>query len=231
VPIADANGVVLLTMTTNDGGNTGTGGAQSDTDSININIAAVNDAPVGVDDTGSATEKGGTLNGSGGADASGNVLTNDTDVDDSNASLTVTAVRTGDVEGTGAAGTLGLGLQGDHGTLTLNGDGSYTYVVDEDDAAVEALNSGGMLTDSFNYTVEDPGNLVDTAVLTVTIHGANDAPVANADAGAANEDATLTASAANGVIRARRAALWPIPMSTMPRQAFWCPARSRAWAR
>jgi VCBS repeat-containing protein len=201
VPIADANGVVLLTMTTNDGGNTGTGGAQSDTDSININIAAVNDAPVGVDDTGSATEKGGTLNGSGGADASGNVLTNDTDVDDSNASLTVTAVRTGDVEGTGAAGTLGLGLQGDHGTLTLNGDGSYTYVVDEDDAAVEALNSGGMLTDSFNYTVEDPGNLVDTAVLTVTIHGANDAPVANADAGAANEDATLTASAANGVIR------------------------------
>ncbi|EUB71116.1 outer membrane adhesin like protein, partial [Pseudomonas sp. GM41(2012)] len=45
-PVANANGAVTLTMLTNDGGNTGTGGALSDSDTININITALNDAPV-----------------------------------------------------------------------------------------------------------------------------------------------------------------------------------------
>ena len=44
-PVANANGTVALTMLTNDGGNSGTGGALIDSDTININIAAVNDAP------------------------------------------------------------------------------------------------------------------------------------------------------------------------------------------
>ena len=35
-----------LNITTNDNGNTGSGGAQSDADGIAINVAAVNDAPV-----------------------------------------------------------------------------------------------------------------------------------------------------------------------------------------
>ncbi|WP_207238882.1 MULTISPECIES: VCBS domain-containing protein, partial [unclassified Pseudomonas] len=43
-PVANANGTVTLTMLTNDGGNTGTGGALSDSDTININITALNDA-------------------------------------------------------------------------------------------------------------------------------------------------------------------------------------------
>ncbi|MGJ8619979.1 MAG: beta strand repeat-containing protein, partial [Methylophilaceae bacterium] len=46
VPVANANGTVGLTMTTSDLGNTGSGGALTDVDSININITAVNDAPV-----------------------------------------------------------------------------------------------------------------------------------------------------------------------------------------
>ena len=48
-------------------------------------------------------------------------------------------------------------------------------MVNEDDTAVQELNAGGTITDSFNYTVQDPGGLTDTAVLTVTIKGANDA--------------------------------------------------------
>src|SRR5438105_3304141 len=68
-------------------------------------------------------------------------------------------------------------LAGENDTLTLNSDGSYSYAVNNGDAAVQALNTGGTITDSFNYTVNDPGNLPDTAVLTVTINGANDAPV------------------------------------------------------
>src|SRR5262249_40584832 len=102
-----------------------------------------------------------------------NVLANDTDVDST--VLAVSAVRTGASEG-GTAGTLGEGLVGAHGTLTLAADGTYTYVVNDNDAAVQALNQGGTLGDSFTYTVQDSGGLSDTAVLTITINGANDAP-------------------------------------------------------
>ncbi|RZM94518.1 adhesin, partial [Bradyrhizobium genosp. SA-3] len=141
---------------------------------VTVTITGTNDAPLAVNDTGAATEKGGTANGSGGINGSGNLLTNDTDVD--SGSLTVSAIRTGGTEGAGTAGTLGVGLVGEHGTLTLNANGSYTYVVNENDATVQALNVGQTTTDTFNYTVTD-GSLTDTAVLTVTISGANDAPV------------------------------------------------------
>ncbi|RJT40545.1 adhesin [Mesorhizobium waimense] len=172
---------------------------------INLKISAIenietikvdqttNHAPIGVDDTSlsagatAATEKGGTLNGSGGSNATGNVISNDTDID--GGSLTVSAVRTGGTEGAGSAGTVGFGLVGAHGTLTLNSDGSYTYVVNENDNTVQALNVGGSTTDTFNYTVSD-GSLTDTAVLTITINGANDAPVAVADTGSAGENET-----------------------------------------
>ena len=50
-PAANANGSVTLTMVTNDGGNTGSGGALSDTDTSTINITAINDAPSGTDAT------------------------------------------------------------------------------------------------------------------------------------------------------------------------------------
>ncbi|WP_456784475.1 cadherin domain-containing protein [Bradyrhizobium sp. USDA 4516] len=145
-----------------------------------FSIAVTDVAPTGVDDTSAsagataATEKGGTSNGSGGINGSGNVLTNDSDVH--GGSLTVSAIRVGGVEGVGTAGTLGADLLGAHGTLTMNVDGSYTYVVNQNDSAVQALNVGQTTTDTFNYTVTD-GNLTDTAVLTVTINGANDAPV------------------------------------------------------
>src|SRR5262249_61481733 len=43
----------------------------------------------------SATEAGGTNNGTAGTNATGNVLANDTDVDNTNASLAVSAIRTG----------------------------------------------------------------------------------------------------------------------------------------
>ncbi|WP_292491896.1 VCBS domain-containing protein [Mesorhizobium sp.] len=154
----------------------GHGGVSSQTFSIDV----TNVAPVGANDSSlsagatAATEKGGTLNGTGGTNGSGNVLTNDTDVH--GGALSVTAIRTGGVEGAGTTGSVGFSLAGAHGTLTLNSNGTYNYVVNENDSTVQALNAGGSTTDSFNYTVSD-GTLTDTAVLTVTINGANDAPV------------------------------------------------------
>ncbi|WP_068956305.1 cadherin-like domain-containing protein [Pararhizobium polonicum] len=47
---ANTNGTDSLTVVTNDGGNAGSGGAQSDTDIYTITINAVNDAPVVVGD-------------------------------------------------------------------------------------------------------------------------------------------------------------------------------------
>ncbi|MFN0217174.1 MAG: tandem-95 repeat protein, partial [Hyphomicrobium sp.] len=47
-PAANANGAVTLTMTTNDGGNTGAGGALTDVDTRTITVNPVNDAPTQV---------------------------------------------------------------------------------------------------------------------------------------------------------------------------------------
>ncbi len=178
--------VRLITITVSDGTNT------SNTAVATINVTPVNDAPVGVNDTSVAVEAGGVANGTAGSNATGTVLTNDTDVD-SGATLTVTAVRTGSVEGSGTAGTLGSALTGTYGTLTLNANGSYTYVVDNTNATVQALAAGQTLTESFNYTVSD-GSLTDIAVLTITVTGTNDAPVATDDATSTSENTVLNSS-------------------------------------
>ena len=73
----------------------------------------------------------------------------DSDPDDS-ASLVVSAIRLGSSEGSGTAGTLGSALTGTYGTLTMNANGSYTYVADQ--TAADNLNAGQSATDSFNYT-------------------------------------------------------------------------------
>ncbi|MBR8657731.1 hypothetical protein KDH83_30920, partial [Achromobacter sp. Marseille-Q0513] len=44
-PAANATGLVTLTVSINDNGNTGAGGSLSDTKTVDLNIAAVNDAP------------------------------------------------------------------------------------------------------------------------------------------------------------------------------------------
>ena len=143
--------------------------------------AVANTTPTAVADTGDATEKGGVANGSGGLPASGNVLTNDTDPDAGD-TKTVTAVSFG-----AANGTLGTALSGAHGSLVLNASGAYTYTVNETDAAVQALRqSTNTITDVFNYTMRDTAGATSTTTLTVSIHGANDAPVLAAQTGSQN---------------------------------------------
>ena len=118
---------------------------------------------------------------------SSNTSTRDTDVDVE--TLTVTAVRLGSSEGSGTAGTVGSALTGTYGQLTLNSNGSYTYVANQ--TAADNLDAGDVATDSFNYTVSD-GTATDTAVITITVIGINDAPSAQDDVGVITEDATLT---------------------------------------
>ena len=159
-------------------------GATSST-TLTLTIQGANDAPVAVADTGSATEAG----TSAGSSATGNVLTNDTDVDGGD-SKTVTAL---------SGGTVGTALAGSYGSLTLNADGSYSYAVDNANAAVNALRTAGdTLTDVFTYTVTDAAGATSSTTLTVTVHGANDAPVAVADTGTAVEAGTSAGATATG---------------------------------
>ena len=168
---------------------TDTGGL-TDVATLTITIDGRNDNPVGVDDAATALEASNRFNGTAGADATGNVLSNDTDVDSvaNGETITVSAVRTGGESGSGFSGTVGQALVGTYGSLTLNADGSYAYVIDDSNAAVQALRvSGQTLVESFTYTVQDTGGLTDQATLTITIDGRNDNPVANDDAGTAIE--------------------------------------------
>lgn len=67
-------------------------------------------------------------------------------------------------------------VTGTFGTLDWNADGSYTYTVDASDAAVQALDDGQMLTETFQYTATDVNGQTSTSTLTITIDGSNDAP-------------------------------------------------------
>ncbi len=139
-----------------------------------IAITAVNDNPVAVSDTATAVEAGGVANGTAGTNPTGNVLTNDTDVDAGD-TKTVTGVSAG-VQAS-AAGPVASPVTGNFGSITIAADGTYTYNVDNNNAAVQALRtSSNTLQDVFTYTMRDTAGLTSTTQITITIQGANDAP-------------------------------------------------------
>ncbi len=113
--------------------------------------------------------------------AEGNVLGNDTDVDNSHDQLSVT-----DVDGITITTTGDTVIYGLYGTLTMHSDGSFLYSTNDTNTDVNALNIGEKLSEVFTYTVSDNeefGAKTDTATLTITIEGANDAPVISIDNG------------------------------------------------
>lgn len=147
---------------------------QTKTGTITIN--AVNDPPVATDNTNSVTEDTGIP-------ATGNVITDatpDSDPDTPLADLQITGIRTG-TEGAGGPSTPVPGatvIVGEYGTLTINPDGSYTYVLDDTNPDVDGLSAGDPpLEDVFTYTLSD-GTSTDQAQLTITINGNSD-PVVN----------------------------------------------------
>jgi CshA-type fibril repeat protein len=143
-----ADGKYAITITAQDG----RGGVVSQGFTLTVN----NPPPSAVDDAFSGSEDQ-TL--------TGNVLTNDSDSDGDNLSVSTTPV----------SAPL-------HGTLTLNSNGSFTYVPD--------ANYNG--TDSFVYSVMDADGASSTATVTLTIGAVNDGPVANDDSASTNEDSSVT---------------------------------------
>ncbi|WP_336334514.1 VCBS domain-containing protein [Pseudomonas putida] len=170
-------------------------GGQTSSAVLQVNIHGANDTPIANGDSATAIEAGGTNNGTAGQDASGNVLANDTDVD---------AVALGETKQVSAVRFDGLGggriipvtsgqpstVLANFGSLTMNADGSYRYVVDNSNAAVQALSPGDSLVERFTYQMVDAGGLSSVTVLVITIQGANDAPVAVDDHGTASAGAS-----------------------------------------
>ncbi|MEX7471267.1 Ig-like domain-containing protein, partial [Mycobacterium adipatum] len=147
-PDADFNGADSFTYTTGDGA------ATSSVATVSITVNPVNDAPVAVGDAVSTDED---------TPLSGNVLTNDTDVDGDTLTATLVDGPT-------------------NGTLTLNADGSFTYTPDS--------NFNG--ADSFTYTAGDGTTTSSVATVSITIDPVNDAPVAVGDTVSTDEDTPLS---------------------------------------
>ena len=134
-------------------------GALSADQIFTIAINGTNDAAViSGTATGSAIEAGGVANAAHGPPTATGTLT-DADVD--NTPNTFTAVSSP----TASAGG--------HGTFTMTSAGVWTYTLNDADSAVQALNVGGTLTDTFTVKTVDGT----AQVVTVTIHGTNDAAI------------------------------------------------------
>lgn len=143
----------------------------SDTATATITINGVNDAPVASSDNDTTDEDSTTT---------GNVLTNDNDIDGD--TLIVSEVAGSALAVGVATATIG------GGSITLNSDGSYSY---DPGTAFNLLAQGDAATDSIQYTVDDGQGGSDTATLFITVSGVNDGPAAQDDAVTASEDSIL----------------------------------------
>jgi VCBS repeat-containing protein len=129
-----------------------------------------NSGPEAADDAG-ATDEDTVLNG-----GAPGVLANDTDPDLD--SLTVS-----DHDPMSAQGAV----------VNVAADGSFTYDP-TGAAALQALDDGESVDDTFSYTASD-GASTDTATVTITVSGVNDAPTAVADNYETPEDTALVIAA------------------------------------
>jgi len=141
--------------------------AGSDTATVTITIAGVNDAPTATDDTGA-----GFTTDEDTAFTTGDVRANDTDPDATD-TLSVSALDT----------------TGTQGSVTDNGNGTFDY---DPNGQFENLAVGESTTDTFTYTLSDGNGGTDTATVTITITGANDAPTANDDSATTDENTSVT---------------------------------------
>jgi hypothetical protein len=200
-PDANYNGSAALTITTDDQGNTGNGGAKTDSDSVNITVNAVNDAPDAVNDTATTDEDTPT---------NIDVKANDTDVDQGD-TLTITNV-TDPAHGNSGTDTANVSItvrpvndppEATDDTATtdedvalndinvlgndddIDGDSlSVTNVTDPAHGSAEVVdgkvnykpadNYNG--PDSFTYTVSDGNGETATATVNVTVTPVNDVP-------------------------------------------------------
>ncbi|OYY49059.1 MAG: hypothetical protein B7Y48_07685 [Methylophilales bacterium 28-44-11] len=161
------------------------GQSNSNTAVATINVIAVNDAPIGVDDVfngANSVVEGTTV-------VRGNVMSNDTDVDSPTLTVAQFATNSG-ATATNANGsntiTTALG-----GTVVMNTDGSFTYTAPVRNHA-DAISD----VDTFVYRATD-GSL-NSEWTTVSIDIADSAPIANNDADSVGIGGSTTGNVITG---------------------------------
>ena len=87
-----------------------------------------------------------------------------------------------------------------YGTLTLNANGSYVYVLNNSSAAVQGLGPGESVTDTFAYAVSDGHGGTAASTLTLTINGTNDAPTVGTASASIGEEAAGPTNALSGLL-------------------------------
>ncbi len=142
------------------------GSANSNVAAVTITVNPVHQPPVAVNDSYTVEENSPM------AVSTGGVLAND--IDPSNAPLT--AMLVGSPE---------------HGTVSLNPDGTFTYT--------PAANFSG--TDSFSYKANDGQADSNVAAVTITVNAVHPSPAALNDRYSVAEDTTLTTGSDSGVLR------------------------------
>ncbi|UUM29458.1 VCBS domain-containing protein [Vibrio japonicus] len=137
----------------------------ADTQTITITIHGANDgAKITGDDSGSVTEDAAETT------ATGTLLASDVDNTDNVFQAQADAA-------------------GQYGTFRVDANGKWTYVLDNGNETVDALNVDETLTETFTVKSEDGTE----QVVTITIHGANDgAKITGDDSGSVTEDAAET---------------------------------------
>ncbi|EHR71078.1 VCBS repeat-containing protein [Burkholderiales bacterium JOSHI_001] len=152
-----------------------------------VNVTPVNDAPTARADFNSTTEETLlTVSAANGVIASG-TFPGGRDSDVEGNPLTVVGVSTNGAQQ--PTGNVGTGVVGSFGVLTLNSDGSYTYLPD---AATRDLLEGETRQDVFKYSVSDGQGGTTATTLTITIIGTSGEPVAAADVSTTPEDTPIT---------------------------------------
>lgn len=186
--VSDANAGAEYALRNDARGNPGSYLTGTDSSSLGVTFESLqneNFAPEAFDDSAVAVEEGKGNEGQYDAPiiASGNVLDNDTDdlLPNPPADLDVSAVTSNNTANTAVLANGFFTIVGLYGTLVINAEtGEYTYTVNENNPDVDGMNVGDSVSESFTYTVSD-GSLSDQGILTLTINGSNDAPVAVAD--------------------------------------------------
>jgi len=202
--VTDNSGFILVvdqayfttTFGTENGSIKNIGSSSDRVDSALNALLDANTAPVATSDTSGVTA-GNTVAVEAGynvltVNASGNVLSNDSDAN-SNA-LTVTKVVNSSASSATVSSTTPGVIAGKYGDLTIQSNGIYSYVVANSNSTVDALQTGSNLTDAFTYTISDGKGGTATATLTIQINGSNDAPTASPDYNSAKESTTTTVS-------------------------------------
>ncbi|SFK69470.1 M10 family metallopeptidase C-terminal domain-containing protein, partial [Caulobacter sp. UNC279MFTsu5.1] len=133
------------------------GTAESKISAATAAVVNVNDGPMAANDAGSVAQR---------LTVTGSVRANDSDIDNAVTALTVTNVAYNVTHVDQAVVSGGTVVNGAYGQLTINPDGTYSYV-----ASHEGLVVGQVVTDKFDYTIKDPSGASATAQLTVSVTG------------------------------------------------------------